>query len=86
MQGEGFQSKSLVQYLNLKEKSNCDIIVITSGGSAADLRWFDAKEVAHAIANSKTPIISAIGHHDDMTIAEDISYAKLKNPQLQHNL
>jgi exodeoxyribonuclease VII large subunit len=63
------------------DKLDCDVIVITrGGGSAADLRWFDAKEVCHAIAKSKTPVISAIGHHDDITIAEDISFAKAKTP------
>ena len=60
---------------------NCDLIVITrGGGSAADLRWFDAKEVCYAIGACKVPILSAIGHHDDNTIAEEISFAKSKTP------
>ncbi len=61
--------------------NQCDIIVITrGGGSAADLRWFDSKEVALAIANSQVPILAAIGHHEDVCIAEEISFRREKTP------
>lgn len=60
---------------------NVDLIVLTrGGGSAADLRWFDAKEIAYAIAKSEIPVISAIGHHDDNTVAEEISFLRAKTP------
>ena len=53
------------------ESLNCDLIVMTrGGGGAADLRWFDLPEIAYALAKSKTPIIAAIGHHDDYCVAE----------------
>lgn len=60
---------------------NCDVIVITrGGGSSADLRWFDAKEIAYAIARSPIPIIAAIGHHDDHCVAEEICFLHRKTP------
>jgi len=62
-------------------EQHCDIIVITrGGGSAADLRWFDGKEVAMAVANCSLPILAAIGHHEDICIAEEISFRREKTP------
>ncbi len=63
------------------EQAKVDVIVITrGGGSAADLRWFDAREVAYAIATAKVPIIAAIGHHDDICVAEEICFLRQKTP------
>src|SRR5690606_27412899 len=60
---------------------NVDVIVITrGGGSAADLRWFDAREVAYAIAGCPIPVVCAIGHHDDQCVAEEIAHTRQKTP------
>ncbi|MFK7873272.1 MAG: exodeoxyribonuclease VII large subunit [Oligoflexales bacterium] len=67
--------------LAIKSLQHCDVIVMTrGGGSAADLRWFDTKSVAEAIALSQKPIIAAIGHHDDRSVAEDIAHLRVKTP------
>lgn len=59
----------------------CDAIVITrGGGSAADLRWFDAAEIAYAICRCPVPIIAAIGHHDDVSVAEIVCHLRCKTP------
>lgn len=80
MQGENVISE-VPKAIDKLNKSECDLIVLTrGGGSAADLRWFDSREVSFAIAQSKIPIISAIGHHDDQSVAEDVSFAKEKTP------
>jgi exodeoxyribonuclease VII large subunit len=58
-----------------------DVIILTrGGGSAADLRWFDSREIAFAIAKCSVPIIAAIGHHDDQSIAEEIAFTRQKTP------
>jgi exodeoxyribonuclease VII large subunit len=58
-----------------------DVIVLSrGGGSAADLRWFDGEEIALAIANATVPVIAAIGHHDDNTVAEDVAFLREKTP------
>lgn len=60
---------------------DCDVIVITrGGGSASDLRWFDSAEVAAAIVASPVPIVAAIGHHEDLCVAEEISFMRQKTP------
>lgn len=80
MQGEA-TLKSVPKALSQLIAKNCDIIVLTrGGGSRSDLRWFDSTEIAYAIAQSPTPIISAIGHHDDESVAELVSFKREKTP------
>lgn len=80
MQGEPIL-KEVVKGVTSLCEMQCDLIVITrGGGSAADLRWFNSPEIAYAIAQSPIPVIAAIGHHDDVCIAEDISYHREKTP------
>ena len=80
MQGEAVPA-AVVKSLQALIKANCDVIVMTrGGGSAADLRWFDAPEIAYAIASSPVPVVCAIGHHDDVCVAEEISYRREKTP------
>lgn len=79
---QGEQSiQDICQGIKELSRANCDLIVITrGGGSLADLRWFDSREIALAIAHAKTPILSAIGHHDDVCVAEYMSYRREKTP------
>ncbi|MBC7533704.1 MAG: exodeoxyribonuclease VII large subunit [Oligoflexus sp.] len=80
MQGEA-TLKDVVSGLKDLQKVGCDLIVMTrGGGSAADLRWFDSKEIAYAIAEARIPIIAAIGHHEDVCVAEDICFQREKTP------
>lgn len=80
MQGDQVPQR-VVAAIELAEQNLADIIVICrGGGSAADLRWFDGEEIALAIAQSKTPIIAAIGHHDDTCVAEEICHTREKTP------
>ncbi len=46
------------------------IIVARGGGSLEDLRAFNSEEVARAIYASRIPIVSAVGHESDYTIAD----------------
>jgi exodeoxyribonuclease VII large subunit len=80
MQGDGVP-REVVAAIRTLARHGVDLIVITrGGGSAADLRWFDAKEVAYAIAEAKVPIIAAIGHHEDVCVAEEVCHLRQKTP------
>lgn len=80
MQGDGVPQGVVAAIQELCAKK-CDVIVITrGGGSAADLRWFDDPKIAYGIAQSKVPIIAAIGHHDDRCVAEEVCYQRQKTP------
>ena len=77
MQGkavEGDVVKAL-HFFNKLSIEKLDVIVITrGGGSTADLAYFDNKKIAENIANSSIPVISAIGHQINTTIADMVSH------------
>lgn len=80
MQGDGVSS-GVVAGLKILTEKGCDVIVITrGGGSAADLRWFDDRDIAFGIAQCPLPVIAAIGHHDDRCVAEEVCYQRQKTP------
>lgn len=80
MQGESVPGL-VAAALSKLSRSGCDVIILTrGGGSAADLRWFDAAEIAYAIANCVVPVIAAIGHHDDVCVAEEVCHLRQKTP------
>lgn len=80
MQGEA-TLRDVVNGLQFLQQANVDLIVMTrGGGSAADLRWFDSPEIAYAIAACPVPVVAAIGHHEDVCVAEDICFQREKTP------
>lgn len=79
-QGEGVMD-AVENGISQLSQLGCDLIVLTrGGGSAADLKSFDSSKVAYAIAHSPRPIIAAIGHHDDVSVSEEVSHTHAKTP------
>jgi exodeoxyribonuclease VII large subunit len=56
------------------------IIIARGGGSAEDLACFDHEGLARAVANSKIPVISAIGHETDFTIVDFVADLRAPTP------
>lgn len=81
VQGDGSASSivSAIEYLN-KTKSADVIIVGRGGGSIEDLWSFNDESVAYAIYNSEIPIISAVGHETDFTIADFVADLRAPTP------
>ncbi len=53
------------------EAAGCDVIIVgRGGGSSEDLGAFNSEKVAYGIYNCKVPVISAVGHERDYTIAD----------------
>ena len=74
VQGEGAAEKisNGIEYMN-KNKLADVLILARGGGSLEDLWPFNEEIVAHSIYNSEIPIISAVGHETDFTIADFVA-------------
>jgi len=81
VQGEG-AALSIVEALRaLGEVADLDVVIVgRGGGSIEDLWAFNDERVARAIARSKVPVISAVGHETDFTIADFVADLRAPTP------
>ena len=70
VQGEA-APESIVRAIRKMDALHPDVMIVgRGGGSFEDLNCFNDESVAHAIFDAETPIISAVGHEVDFTIAD----------------
>ena len=81
VQGAGAK-ENIVEAIEYFNKHNlCDTLIVgRGGGSIEDLWAFNEEEVARAIFASKIPIISAVGHETDFTIADFVADLRAPTP------
>ncbi|MDR2526782.1 MAG: exodeoxyribonuclease VII large subunit [Rickettsiales bacterium] len=81
MQGVGCVEENIkgIEYFN---SIPLDCLIITRGGGDrwSDLSWFDDENLARAVFNSNTPIVSAVGHDVDWTLIDYVSDMRLPTP------
>ena len=80
VQGEGAK-QSIVKGIKELDQMGLDVLIVgRGGGSIEDLWGFNEEEVARVIYNCNTPIISAVGHETDTTIADYVSDLRAPTP------
>ena len=81
VQGEGAAEKIAqgIEFMN-REKLADVLILARGGGSLEDLWPFNEEIVANSIYNSEIPIISAVGHETDFTIADFVADLRAPTP------
>ena len=80
VQGAG-AAESIVKGIRMLDGLNVDVIIVgRGGGSIEDLWAFNEEIVARAIFECRTPIISAVGHETDFTIADFVADLRAPTP------
>lgn len=80
VQGEG-AAASIVHGIHALEQIGVDVIIVgRGGGSIEDLWAFNEEMVARAIFDCRIPVISAVGHQTDFTIADYVADLRAPTP------
>lgn len=80
VQGEG-AAASIVKGIQTLDAYGVDVLIVgRGGGSIEDLWAFNEEEVARAIFACQTPVISAVGHETDFTIADFVADLRAPTP------
>jgi exodeoxyribonuclease VII large subunit len=81
VQGDGAEHEIAAALGRLAEYGDVDVIIVgRGGGSVEDLWAFNREEVARAIAACPVPVVSAVGHEMDVTIADLVADHRSATP------
>ncbi len=80
VQGEG-ASDTIVEGIRYLDKLGVDVIIVDRGGGSIEDLWaFNEEKTAIAIYECSTPIVSAVGHETDTTIADYVADLRAPTP------
>jgi exodeoxyribonuclease VII large subunit len=83
VQSEGAVDEIVSALELLNRRDECDVAILArGGGSLEDLQAFNSESVARAIFASRVPVISAVGHETDYTIADFVADLRAPTPSV----
>lgn len=81
VQGEGAAKKIADTISSVCQRNDCDVIILARGGGSLEDLWsFNDEQVARAIDKCTLPLVSAIGHETDFTIADFVADVRAATP------
>ncbi|NIQ93201.1 MAG: exodeoxyribonuclease VII large subunit, partial [Desulfuromonadales bacterium] len=81
VQGDGAAEEIAAAIQTMNRVPDLDVMIVgRGGGSIEDLWAFNEEKVARAIAASKIPVVSAVGHEVDFTIADFVADLRAPTP------
>ncbi len=81
VQGTQAPQQLIAAIQRANQENRCDVMILARGGGSIEDLWaFNSEPLAHAIVNSKIPIVSGIGHETDFTIADFVSDLRAATP------
>jgi len=81
VQGHGAAEDIEKAFVLLNDRNTSDVIILArGGGSLEDLQPFNSERVARAIFGSRIPVVSAVGHETDFTIADFVADLRAPTP------
>ena len=81
VQGAGAAEKIVKAIRKMNEENLADVIILARGGGSLEDLWpFNEEIVARAIFDSELPVISAVGHETDFTIADFVADLRAPTP------
>jgi exodeoxyribonuclease VII large subunit len=81
VQGDKAAAEIIKAIQALDADSEVDVIILTrGGGSFQDLLVFSDEQVVRAVANCKTPIVSAVGHENDRPLTDEVADLRASTP------
>ena len=81
VQGEEAPGEIIRALKLVNDEQAADVIIVTRGGGSLEDLWaFNTEQVARAIYNSRIPVVSAVGHEIDFTIADFVADLRAPTP------
>lgn len=81
VQGAGAAEKIAEAIDIANARNECDVLILTRGGGSIEDLWsFNDEKLAYAIAASRLPIVSGVGHETDFTIADFVADQRAPTP------
>ena len=81
VQGDQAASQIVAAIANANDNDGCDVLIVGRGGGSLEDLWpFNEESVARAIFHSKIPVVSAVGHEIDFTIADFVADLRAPTP------
>lgn len=87
VQGEGAAAEIVAGIERLNQDKRVEVIIVARGGGSLEDLWpFNEEMVARAISASRKPVVSAVGHETDTTIADLVADRRAATPSVAGEL